>query len=216
MMTKSLEDYLEAIYFLGLEQKVVRVSEISRKLSVSNASVIFAINELAKLNFIIHNKYGFIEITEAGLETGKKIASKHHLLKRFFKKVLNVSENNAEKDACSIEHFISEESLSKLIDFMDAFDPHESCTDHTIETLDQEKRHVKPLDKIQAGKQVIVFKVACADCIRKRMLELGLLEKDTVDVVKNEKVGPLIIRIKGCNMVLGRGICSKILVQEND
>lgn len=213
-MTKSLEDYLEAIYFLGLEQKVVRVSEISKKLSVSSASVNNALKELIKLNYITHSKYGFIEITESGLESAKKIASKHHLLKRFFKKVLNVSEDNAERDACSIEHFISEESLSQLLEFMDAYDPHESCTDHTLEALEQVHTLVKPLDKILAGKKVNVFKVACADCIRKRMLELGLLEKDTVDVIKNEKVGPLIVRIKGCNMILGRGICSKILVQE--
>jgi DtxR family Mn-dependent transcriptional regulator len=215
-MTKSLEDYLEAIYFLGLDQKVVRVSEISRKLNVSSASVNNAIKELTKLGYISHVKYGFIEITETGLVAGKKIASKHHLLKRFFEKVLHVSEKNADKDACSIEHFISEESISRLIDFMDGFDPHESCSDHVLEVLDQEHKRVKPLDRIQAGKQVNVFKVACADCIRKRMLELGLLEKDSVEVVKNEKVGPLIVRIKGCNMVLGRGICSKILVQEND
>jgi DtxR family transcriptional regulator, Mn-dependent transcriptional regulator len=215
-MTKSLEDYLEAIYFLRLQQKVVRVSEISRKLSVSNASVNNALKELAKLDYITHTKYGFIEMTDTGLEAGKKIANKHHLLKRFFEQILHVSEKNADKDACSIEHFISEESLTKLIDFMDEFDPHESCTNQELIQMSEEHKTVKPLDKIQAGKKVNIFKVACADCIRKRMLELGLFEKDSVDVVKNEKVGPLIVRIKGCNMILGRGICSKILVQENE
>ena len=214
-MTKSVEDYLEAIYFLGIDQAVVRVSEISRRLHVTNASVNNALKELLRLKYITHIKYGFVELTDAGKKAGKKIASKHQALKRFFAQILHVSENNAETDACSIEHFISEESLTKLIDFMEGFDPHESCTDHTLVTLDGFHNHVKPLDKILPGRQVNVFKIACPDCIRKRMLELGLLEKDTVDVVKNEKSGPLILKIKGCNIVLDREICNRILVVDN-
>jgi DtxR family Mn-dependent transcriptional regulator len=214
-MTKSVEDYLEAVYFLGLKQKVVRVSEISRRLKVSNASVNNALKELIRLNYITHEKYGFIEMTAAGTEAGKKIASKHHTLKRFFEQILHVSEKNAETDACSIEHFISEESITKLVNFMEVFDPHESCVETSLETLDGTHNKVKPLDKVLPGKQVSIFKVACPDCMRKRMLELGLLEKDSIDVIKNEKSGPLIIRIKGCNIVLGRGICNKILVLDH-
>jgi len=215
-VTKSVEDYLEAIYFIGLKHKVVRVSEISKRLNVSSSSVNNALKELIRLNYITHEKYGFIEMTEAGTEAGKKIASKHHALKRFFKQILHVSEKNAETDACSIEHFISEESLEKLIEFLDLYDPKEACAVVSLESLDGLHNKVKPLDLIQPGKTVNVFKVACAECLKKRMLELGLLEDDTVEVIKNEKSGPLIIKIKGCNMVLGRGICSKILVIDDD
>lgn len=215
-MTKSLEDYLESIYFLGLEKKIIRVSDIARRLKVSNASVNNAIKELLKLGYIEHIKYAYVELTESGLEVSKKIASKHHLLKRFFKNVLHVSEKNAEQDACSIEHFISEESLERLIEFLDLYDPKEACTIASIENLDGLHNKVKPLDKVQPGKKVKVFKVACAECLKKRMLDLGLLEDDEIEIVKNEKSLPLILKIKGCNMVLGRGICSKILVVDDE
>ncbi|MCX7821285.1 MAG: metal-dependent transcriptional regulator [Brevinematales bacterium] len=117
-MTQSLEDYLEAIYILCLDKKVARIKDISEKLAVSKPSVIQAIKELKNENLLIQEPYGYIELTSSGLEKAKQILKKHNILKKFLEEILGVSTENAEKDACKIEHIISEETFTKIIKFM--------------------------------------------------------------------------------------------------
>ncbi|MGC8764547.1 MAG: metal-dependent transcriptional regulator [Brevinematia bacterium] len=120
-MTQSLEDYLKAIYMLTLDRKVARIKEISDRLSVSKPSVVQAIKELKKRNFLNQESYGYIELTEVGTKKAKEILKKHILLKEFFVKVLGVSDENAEKDACKVEHILSEETFSKIMNFTSKF-----------------------------------------------------------------------------------------------
>lgn len=113
-MTQSQEDYLEAIYLISLDSSVARVKDISERLNVKKPSVINALKELSKREFINQEKYGYIRLTETGLAEAKKIFKKHTLIKDYLIKVLNVSDETAEKDACMIEHCLSDETLSKM------------------------------------------------------------------------------------------------------
>ncbi len=117
-MTQSLEDYLEAIYLLCLDKKVARIKDISEKMAVSKPSVIQAIKELKNADFLVQEPYGYIELTVKGTEKAKEILKKHNILKEFLVKIIGVSLENAEKDACKIEHIISDETFSKIIKFM--------------------------------------------------------------------------------------------------
>ena len=119
MMTQSLEDYLESIYIIIKSNKVARVKEISEKMNVKKPSVNNALKELEKRELVRHEKYGYIELTDKGMAKAEKIIAKHNMLKTFLIEILNVSPENAENDACNMEHFISEETLDKISQFMD-------------------------------------------------------------------------------------------------
>lgn len=113
-MTQSLEDYLETIYLIGLDKKVVRVKDISEKLAVKKPSVIKALRELSTREYIEHERYGYIELTQTGLKEAKIILEKHRMLKSFLINYLGVPETIAEKDACCMEHILSPETLSGI------------------------------------------------------------------------------------------------------
>jgi DtxR family Mn-dependent transcriptional regulator len=115
VLTKSLEDYLEAIKILTLDKKVTRVKEISEFLDVKSSSVVSALNILKNKGYIKQEKYGYIELTEIGDKEATKILNKHRIVMKFLVNVLKVSENTAKNDACKIEHIISEETLKKMI-----------------------------------------------------------------------------------------------------
>ena len=117
-MTQSLEDYLETILLLTEEKSVARVKDISEKMNVKKPSVVTALKELENRNYIFHEKYGYIELTTEGKSEAVMIFNKHKLLKRFLKDTLGVSEENSEKDACIIEHFLSDETLDRIDLFM--------------------------------------------------------------------------------------------------
>jgi DtxR family transcriptional regulator, Mn-dependent transcriptional regulator len=117
-MTQSLEDYLESIYLISLDKKVVRVKEISEKMAVKSPSVINAVRELKESGYLSQERYGYVELTEEGARQAKMILKKHTMLKKFLTGIIGVSEKSAEEDACRMEHFLTEETLNKIEKYM--------------------------------------------------------------------------------------------------
>ena len=119
-LTKSREDYLEAICEICEEEKVARVKDIASHMAVSLASVNYAMKALKGEGLIKQKRYGYIELTEKGNEIGQAIYSKHKLIRSFLINVLNVDKKIADKDACGIEHVVSEETFDKMKSFMES------------------------------------------------------------------------------------------------
>jgi len=121
-LTQSLEDYLEAIYIIGLDSKVVRVKEVAHFLEVKTPSVVDAVSKLKEVGLVQHEKYGYLELTKAGIQRAKKIHLKHEKIYKFFRDVLVVSDEVSKKDACKIEHHISRETMDNMVKFIKFID----------------------------------------------------------------------------------------------
>lgn len=117
-ITASLEDYLEAIYFLNQTNDGVRVTDIAFELGFSKPSVNRAINILKEQGLVVHEHYGMLMLTEKGLEIAENVAQRHYLLKKFLKDIIGVTEKIAEADACLIEHYLSDETIEKISEYM--------------------------------------------------------------------------------------------------
>ena len=109
-MTKSLEDYVEAIYRLSEEHGSARVVDVAAMLHVKMPSVNNAVKELARLKLVRYERYREIILTEEGVAVAKKVYEHHVTLKNFLLS-LGVSAENAESDACAMEHILSEETI---------------------------------------------------------------------------------------------------------
>ncbi|MBC7240474.1 MAG: metal-dependent transcriptional regulator, partial [Chloroflexi bacterium] len=108
-LTPALEDYLEGILILKEEKGIVRVKDLAHLLKVKASSVTESLKKLKELELIDQEKYGYIELTQAGINIAKEIREKHAVLKNFLVNLLGVNEETAEKDACSMEHYLSDE-----------------------------------------------------------------------------------------------------------
>jgi DtxR family Mn-dependent transcriptional regulator len=117
-ISPSLEDYLEAILNLKEANYIIRVTDLANKLQVAKASVNRAVKLLVDKDLLMHEHYGPIELTEHGRERALKIKARHQFLRNFFNEILGVELNTAERDACSIEHYISAATMEKLIAFV--------------------------------------------------------------------------------------------------
>ncbi len=109
-MTKSLEDYVEAIYRLAGENGEARVVDVARMLRVKMPSVNNAVKELARLKLLKYEKYHGLQLTKAGVAVAQSVYECHLTLKNFLL-ALGVSEENAETDACAMEHVLSAETI---------------------------------------------------------------------------------------------------------
>jgi DtxR family Mn-dependent transcriptional regulator len=112
-MTQSLEDYLEMVSFLADEGEV-RVTDIAARLGYSKPSVITAVKNLEEKKLLEHRRYGAVMLTQKGAEKAAEIRGRHNFLKNFLQNVVGVSAETAEKDACKMEHILSEETFGKL------------------------------------------------------------------------------------------------------
>ena len=117
-LRKSGEDYLEAILFIEEEKGIVKSVDIATYLGVSKPSVNKALTILQEMGYVSIPNYSQVTITQEGRKKAKAVAQKHSALTRLLTDVLGVSEEVAEKDACKIEHDISEETTQKLIAFL--------------------------------------------------------------------------------------------------
>ena len=116
-LSQSLEDYLEMVHMLRLANGIARVKDIAAALSVKMPSVAKAILELKKLGLVTQEPYSGVDLTEEGRKAAADVLNRHILLKGFLIR-LGVSEAIADKDACSMEHILSAETLSTIEDFM--------------------------------------------------------------------------------------------------
>ena len=109
----SGEDYLEAILVLHKKMGTVRSVDVARHMEVSKPSVCHAVATLRKCGFLLMDEDHFLHLTDLGREVAEATYEKH----RFFTDRLieaGVDPETAERDACRIEHVISEETFERL------------------------------------------------------------------------------------------------------
>lgn len=110
---KSLEDYLEAILILKMKNSEVHSADIANFMGFSRPSVSYAIKELRKNGFVQMSSDGSLNLTEKGRAMAEKIYERHE----FFKEMLleaGVQQEIAEKEGCSMEHVLCDDSFQKL------------------------------------------------------------------------------------------------------
>ena len=109
----SREDYLEAILVLQKQKGMVRSVDIARHMEVSKPSVSHAVTTLKEGGFLTMDDDSFLHLTDLGREVAEQTYEKH----RFFTDLLTeagVDPALAERDACRMEHVISQESFEHL------------------------------------------------------------------------------------------------------
>ncbi|MDQ0363140.1 metal-dependent transcriptional regulator [Breznakia pachnodae] len=118
LLGESLEDYLETIMILS-EKGKVRSIDVAKLMGVSKPSVNKAVNNLKDRGLITQETYGDIHLTEEGTNMAQMIFHRHKSIRSFLIEILNVSADTAEKDACRIEHIISEETFEKILESLE-------------------------------------------------------------------------------------------------
>ncbi len=111
---ESSEDYLERILMLSEDGKnPVRAIDIASSMGFSKASVSIALKKLEEKGYVVVGQKQTLHLTPSGEEIAKKIYERHEVIGHFFID-LGVSEETAYKDACKIEHDLSDETFAAL------------------------------------------------------------------------------------------------------
>lgn len=106
---KKIENYMKTIYQLK-QNGPVRGAYIARELAVSKPMVSATLRELQEEGFIEVSGNKTIELTEKGLRIAQRIVERNQIIYSLLIE-LGVDKNVAEKDACNIEHYLSDDSI---------------------------------------------------------------------------------------------------------
>lgn len=112
-LLESGEMYLETILVLKNKFGYVRSIDIAREMNYSKPSVSRAVALLKEDGYITNDPNGMIILTDKGMEIAAGIYDRHKTLTKYLI-WLGVSEETAQKDACRMEHVISDESFEKI------------------------------------------------------------------------------------------------------
>ncbi len=113
-LQESGENYLETIFLLNQKNGFVRSIDVANELNFSKPSISRAMRILKEAGFILIEKNGQIHLTETGYHRAKAIYERHCLIKDFLIQTLQISDDLADKDACRIEHVISDETFEQM------------------------------------------------------------------------------------------------------
>lgn len=115
---ESAEDYLEQILILLESKGYARSTDIAEALGYSKPSVSIAMKKLRENGYISMEKGGLISLTDKGEPIARRIYDRHLTLTKLFISI-GVDEEIARKDACKVEHDLSEETYAAIRRHMD-------------------------------------------------------------------------------------------------
>lgn len=119
--SESQEMYLKTILLLRLGNQTSRSVDVANELGYSKASVSRAVSLLKSEKLIEVVEGGEIVFTKKGKEKALSVLERYNVLVKILKK-LGLDEEEAEEEACKLEHVIGDELYVKLKKFSERED----------------------------------------------------------------------------------------------
>ncbi len=108
---ETAQDYVEVIADLTASQGEARMTDLARRLGVTNVTVNHTLARLKKIGFVNAKPYRAIFLTDAGRKLAEESKQRHETVLAFLQS-LGIPERVAKMDAEGIEHHVSPDTLT--------------------------------------------------------------------------------------------------------
>lgn len=133
-LSAAMEDYLEAILELQEAKGEARVKDIAGRLDVRLPTVTEAIQGLVSRGLARHERYEQVDLTRKGLRVARETQRRHAGILRFLTEVLGLRREQAEREACALEHAMRPKTVDRLLAFVELV---EGCSEGRARRLRQ-------------------------------------------------------------------------------
>lgn len=118
-LTPNMEMYLKTIFEIDGTGGAARVKAIAERLGVTMPSVTGAVDTLQKKGLVEHTRYGSVRLTPRGKRVARDVKERNDLIHRFLLEVLRLPEPIAARDACVLEHVMSQKTMEQIAAFLE-------------------------------------------------------------------------------------------------
>jgi DtxR family Mn-dependent transcriptional regulator len=205
-LTRSVEDYLKAIYQLSPEGRPASTSEIAHLLALSPPSVTGMVKRLSEHGLLEHVPYRGVQLTGEGRRAALRMIRRHRLIEAYLVEFLGYSWDTVHEEAERLEHAVSDTMVERMATALGnpEVDPHGD----PIPTADGSIHELSctPLSDIPLGETVEIHRVHANQPDRLRYIaSLGLIPGARVTVVDRQPFDDLVtIEVAGQQHVIGR------------
>ena len=112
-VSEATENYLETIYILSQQQNEVHAVDICAYLSYSRPTVSIVLRQMREHGLVIVNEDNHIFLTDEWHAIASRIFERHQVLTEALC-ALGVCRETALRDACKIEHDLSDETFDAI------------------------------------------------------------------------------------------------------
>ena len=205
-LTRSVEDYLKAIYQLSPEGRPASTSEIANLLSLSPPSVTGMVKRLSEHGLLEHVPYRGVLLTDEGRRAAIRMVRRHRLIEAYLVEFLGYSWDTVHEEAERLAHAVSDTMIERMATALGdpTVDPHGDPiprADGSIEEITG-----TPLSEVPVGETVEIHRVHASQPERLRYIaSLGLRPGVQVRVVDRQPVDDLVtIQVGNDRQVIGR------------
>lgn len=233
MLTEKMEEYLEALFKLSREEKLLTPTRLADYLKLTPPTVLDMLRRLESEGYVRDLDAGagkgrgsargysrakrLIALTPRGERAARTLVRRHRLSERFLTDMLGMDWESAHREACRLEHVISPEMEEKLAAVLG--NP-ETCP-HGYPIPDEnghmEEGEVKPLCDFSPDEKGCIARVEEEEPqLLQYLASLGLIPDVDVEVKEVAPFGgPLLVKIGDAQYALGREVASKIWTRKS-
>jgi DtxR family Mn-dependent transcriptional regulator len=234
-MSISTEEYLEALYTLSRECEPVSTSAISKRLNIAPASVTEMMQKLAKKGYVNYSPYQGVTLNSKGYRAAEKMTRKHRLLERFLYDVLKIGKDKVHKEACELEHALSDETARAMCQLLKspyvcaddeqlippcdfAFSSCEECRrlkQDNLQKITKRKTKIISISDLKPNQEGLISFIRGDSALLQKLLKLGLKPGKKVKVNRISPSSGLIeITCHDSELTLEKKIAWNVFVKE--
>ncbi|ROR95595.1 DtxR family iron (metal) dependent repressor [Salana multivorans] len=187
------QDYLKAVWNAGeWSSQALTVKQLARRLGVTQGTASEGVRRLAESGYIAHERYGRVELTEAGRLAALAVVRRHRLVETLLVDTFGYAWDEVHEEAEILEHAISDELLRRIDAHLGhpTHDPHGDpipSADGVI-TIPE----ARTLGELEAGECGVVSRVSDADPeLLQRLAVGGVVPGRHVVVVDRDEASAL-------------------------
>ncbi|MGH1547672.1 metal-dependent transcriptional regulator [Leifsonia poae] len=213
-LSSVAQDYLKIIWSATeWSDEPVTVKQLSERMGVRAATVSDGIRRLSEQGLVAHERYGGVELTDAGRRHAVAMVRRHRLIETFLVEELGYGWDEVHDEAEVLEHAVSDgliDRLDRRLGYPDR-DPHGD----PIPTADGTPRRpdAVPLLSAPVGAAVAVVRISDADPAVLRQLAELKVGLDTVLTVEAARDGDEVpVRVGDATVLLGAAAAAALWV----
>jgi len=206
MLPSMVEDYLEAILEIAENSgRPPTVEEIAAALKTGKETASSTIAALAREGYL-EQVGDAVRLTEKGAALASKVARKHTVLQCFLTEMLGIDTNSASREACTLEHGISDDTIERLSSYMSGASTAPSRMrrrrgQETVTLLDCNEGDIARVALMRGPGG------------HRRLLDLGVFPGEIVEIRRKLPNNSVVVRVKGCDIAISPEIARSIFVE---
>ena len=204
-LTRSVEDYLKAIYRLTPDGRHAATSEIANLLELAPASVSGMIKRLSEHGLLEHVPYKGVQLTDEGRRAALRTIRRHRLIEAYLVAFLGYTWDTVHDEAERLEHAVSDSLVERMAAVLGnpSVDPHGDPIPDADGSINEPPS--TPLSEVPAGQTAELLQVDESRPDRLRYIaSIGLQPGVLITVVDRQPFhGPITIDVAGETHVIG-------------